>query len=321
MRKLTPSLCLLVLIMIALAALGPAAAQGNDPRGDVAEPTHLVLALAEDGQARINRMDWDVNAFAPVSVGLSVRSSDYLELAGRTTLLILCTDLTVLDQRGSEVPRCDTYARTTAFYYADDPAWSMDGQTPTIVSLPPDLARIPEGVNPAAYPTQPLSGGALEALLAQAGTIAALPIAPEAQIFALASLYRGQGLIFEALSALLTLPDLQCSARRPTVDVRAAANPFAASPVTYLRLGELYDILNLPEDALRSYRCAADLAVALGDKATAALAFARQANREPDPVRATALYQEAINAFAELGGQSQATTMLEICGLRNCTMP
>ncbi len=308
-------------LLLGLAAYPHVAAQDFDPRGNPDEPVHLVLALTDEGEANINRMDWDVNAFAPVQPGTAARASDFIEVAGRTTLTILCADLTLIEQHGSEVPRCEPYAPDPAFFYVDDPTWSMTANpVASITVYPPELANTPQDVTPGAYALVTLSGDALDTVTAQAQTIMGLNISPAAKAFALAGLYRSQGMALEALSMLQALPDVQCSARRPSVDASSVSDPLAASPVTYLRMGELYDILGMPDDALRNYICAATRAEETGDPANLALAFARQANLTTDPVRAIELYQQAINAYAGLGAMDDANALLEICGLRNCTL-
>ncbi len=312
---------LIAALLLGLAARPHVAAQDFDPRGNPDEPVHLVLMLTDESDARINRMDWDVNAFAPVQAGTAARASDFIDVAGRTTLTILCTDLTPIEQHGSEVPRCDPYAPEPAFFYVDDPTWSMTANPATSITVyPPELANAPSDVDPSGYALVTLSDAALETVTAQANTIMGLTLSPAAKAFALASLYRGQGMAFEALSMLQALPDVQCSARRPSVDASAVSDPLAASPVTYLRMGELYDILGKPDDALRNYICAASRAEESNDPADLALAFARQANLTTDPVRAVELYQQAINGYAALGAMDDANALLEICGLRNCTL-
>jgi tetratricopeptide (TPR) repeat protein len=319
MRRLASFAILTLLVFAALTegARPPASAQ------DVGalEPAHLVVVVEGGGDARINRVDWDVNAFAPVFPGTAVRGSDYIDLSGRTTLQIVCADLTLLDQRGSEVPRCNPYPEQAVFFYVDDPAWSMSGgATTTVVTLPADLAAIPpEVVNPSAYNLNELTGGELDAALGSVSAILALNLPAEAQAFALSQFYRGQGVYFEALGALTALPDLGCSARRPAVEPpQGDARPLAQSPVTYLRIGELYEILGQQEDALRNYQCAVTLAEALGDTADAALGYARWGNIEPDPAQAVAHYQTSINLYTLLGAQDNANAMLEICGSRSC---
>jgi tetratricopeptide (TPR) repeat protein len=307
-----------LIVIMALGVLPNAAAQDT---GTSPEPAHLVLSVTGSG-ARINRMDWDLNAFAPVFPGASVRASDYIDLSGRTTVMVLCTDLTLLDQRGSEVPRCNTYPNLTAFYYVDDPAWSAPDKAITVVTLPADLANIPAEVNkPNSYNQDELVGGELELVLSGVNTINGLDLSAEAKAFALSSFYRSQDVYFEALGALTALPDLGCTARRPTVSPPEGEDrPLVQSPVTYLRVGELYEMLGQIDDALRNYSCAADLAQAVSDPADTALAYARWANVTNDPVEAIQFYQIAIDNYAGLGAAEQANTLLEICGSRNCTL-
>ena len=57
----------------------------------------------------------------------------------------------------------------------------------------------------------------------------------------------------------------------------------------------------------------------LDDPADMALAYARQANVINDPVQVIQFYQTAIDNYAALGATTQANTLLDICGSRNCT--
>ncbi len=321
MRKLMIT-GLILIVFVALGAVPLVTAQDYTPGSASPVAAHLVLSVGSGGEARINRMDWDVNAFAPVFPGSAVRASDYIDLSGRSTVLVLCTDLVVLDQRGSEVPRCNPYPTNPAFYYYDDPVWTPPDGPITVTMLPPDMASPPPEIDASVYNQIVLSGGDLDAVISQTNTIIGLDIPADAKVFALASFYTGKNLYFEAVSALTALPDLGCSARRPSVDPPSGDEILLVhTPVVYLRLGELYQILGLKDDALRYYRCALDLASAVNDPASAGLAYARQANTINDPVQATELYQAAIDNYASLGAQDNLSVLLDICGSRNCTLP
>lgn len=321
MRKMTVT-GLILIVIVALGASPLVTAQDYTPGGGSPVPAHLVLSVGSGGEARINRMDWDVNAFAPVFPGSGVRASDYIDLSGRSTVVVLCTDLAVLEQRGSEVPRCNPYPDNPAFYYFDDPVWTPPDGPLTVATLPADMASTPPEIDTSVYNRTELSGGDVDAVINQMNTITGLNIPNDSKVFALASLYTGKNLYFEALSAFTALPDLGCSARRPTVDPPTGEEILLVhTPVVYLRIGELYQILGLTDDALRYYRCALDLSQAVNDPASAGLAYARQANAINDPVQATQLYQAAIDNYAVLGAQDNLTDLLEICGSRNCTLP
>lgn len=286
------------------------------------ELAHLVLGIEVGGTVAINRVDWDVNAFAPVVPGTAVRSSDFLELSGRTTARVLCADLVLLEQRGSEVPRCDLYAQDPAFRYADDPAWQPDEGSLTIVALPADLALLPADVDATAFTRNELVGDELARVLERTDTIASLDLPVEAQAFALAAYYRTEGMVLDALGVLSVIPDVGCSARRPTVELPGGDDvPLVQSPVLYLRIGELYQMLDLPEDAQRNYLCATRLAEAIGDPATTALGYARQATLFDDPARASEFFQAAIDNYAALGATEDATMLLDLCGRANCALP
>ncbi|MBI5960682.1 MAG: hypothetical protein HY866_18230 [Chloroflexi bacterium] len=319
MRKQTLILPL-ILLALALIPLTPAAAQPRQQNAG-SEPAHIVLTLDNGADARMNRVDWDVNAWSPLLPGASLRSSDYIDLAGRTTVRVLCTDLSLLDQRGSEVPRCNPYPAVTAFYYYDDPAWTMRDQTPTVFTLPAGVSTLAPGFDPGAFGASELSGGQLDTVLAGIQAIQSLDVPADAQALALASLYRTNDLVLDALGVLLALPDLGC-VQRPAVAVPdGEARPMVQSPVMYLRIGELYEMLGSLNDAARNYQCAADLADSLGDPADAALAYTRWANVAPDPGQAIQFYQFSITNYGTIGALDQMNTVLEICGSRNCTTP
>jgi hypothetical protein len=305
--------------MLLVVALPYAAAQDSDPRGDTEQPAHLVLSVTDGGEAMINRMDWNVNAFAPVQAGTSVRGSDYIDVSGRTTLVILCADLKQIEQLGSEAPQCDPYAQNPAFLYPNSPVWSMVGQQVAVITFPANLASTPDGVDTSQYRVSELAGGDLDRVVAKQQTITGLSLEPEQKAFALGSFYRGEGMVFEALTTLTALTEGQCG-RTPSVNAAQTSTQIAASPVLYLRIGELYDILGMLDNAARYYQCAAGLAQDNGDQANAGLAFARQANIAPDPVQAIDLYQFAINNYAALGATDDANALLDICGARNCTL-
>lgn len=318
MRK---SIGYLVLVIIMLAAFAGVAAQGDVSVAGSTEPAHLVLTVTSGGEARVNRMDWSVSEFAPVLPGTDARASDYIDISGRATLQILCADLSLIEQLGSEVPRCDPYPADPAFFYTDDPSWTLPGVS-SMVTFPASMATVPaEVTNPGNFNLNELVGSELDAVVAQRDTIQGLGLAADAQAFALASLYRSKGMIFQALAELVTLDGLECVARRPSVTPPSGdAYTLVQSPVLYLRIGELYEMLGQQDDALRNYRCAADLSQTIGDTADAALAFARWANIEPDAAAAIQYYQNAIDNYAALGA-ADADIMLEICGSRNCTRP
>lgn len=318
MRTLIHSSLLIGLIAALVLAGVPALAQTERPT-----PAHLVASVSNDGDAQVNRMDWDVNAFAVLFPGAGVRPNDYIELTGRTTVTVICTDLSLIEQRGSESPACDPYPSRTVLHYYDDPAWLPPETPPTIRVTSTDPAAIPAEVrDPGAYELAPLGGDQQAALDDATSAILALDTAPDVQAFALAQLYRGQGLYFDAIGALAALPDLGCTERRAFVEIpENGARTLAASPVVYLRLGELFQIIGQPADAARYYQCAAEAGAAYGDPATVALANARSASTAQSVSDAIARYQAAIDNFAALGAADAVETMMALCGQRNCTVP
>ncbi|MBN1966896.1 MAG: hypothetical protein JW910_19745, partial [Anaerolineae bacterium] len=92
MRRI-PSLGLLILAVITALAAGTGALPRVTAQGGEPVPTHLVLSVDNGSDARINRMDWDVNGWSPLLPATAVRPNDYIDLAGRTTVIVLCTDL------------------------------------------------------------------------------------------------------------------------------------------------------------------------------------------------------------------------------------
>lgn len=315
---------LIVFVLLGLVALGSGAPAYVTAQGDYGpEPAHLVMSVDGEGDARLNRMDWDVNAWAPLYPGTGVRANDYIDLSGKATVSILCADLTLIEQRGSEVPRCYAAPEPT-FIYLDDPGWvPSPEETQTVVVFSSDLSGLPpEILNPGGVNLNELTGDEASRVSAQRDTILALNLSPEAQAVALSSLYRTQGMTFDAISVLITLPEIGCSTRRPFIEPPAEGErPLLQLPVVYIRLGESFQILGQTEDAQRYYNCAGELAQTLGDPANGALAFARQANMAEELAVKTQLYQSAINNYMQLGAVEDADVMLNRCGSSNCTMP
>jgi len=315
MRKLA-FMAIITIIILASVPVGVTAQQGD------LEPAHLVLSVDNGIDARLNRMDWDVNAWAPLFPAMGVRSSDYIELAGRTTVMVLCSDLTLLDQRGSEVPRCDPYASETFFFYLDDPTWTPDESTEVVVSSADPASFPPEIRDPGAHNLRELSDSERSDIAAQVDTILGLGLSSDAEAFALSSLFRSYGMLFDAIGTLTALPDLQCTERNRTAEITSSdQRTLTESPALYVRLGELYQMIGQNEDANRSYECAVALGESAGDPANTALAYARLANISEDTAEATQLYQLSINNYAMLLAINDANAVLEVCGLRNCTLP
>ncbi len=316
MRTTKPLILLMTLVLITAGAL-PVSAIGGTAQGSSPTPAHLVLSIDDGTDAQLNRMDWDVNAWSPVFPGTALRSGDYIELSASTAAVVLCTDLTLLTQRGSEAAQCDPYPYDTFFVFLDDPAWSPDNEASQILVQSTDFP--PEVTNPSALPLVQLSDSQRSTIEGQISQINGLGLPDDAAAFAAASLYRGQGLILDAIQTLTTLPDIECTDRRTTVsDPPTDARPLVKSPLLYLRLGELFQIVGQNEDAQRYYLCASDLAERLNDPADAALAYARQANIA-DPANAVGLYQLSIDRYTALGAAEDASAMLELCGSRSCT--
>ncbi|HEX3052511.1 MAG TPA: tetratricopeptide repeat protein [Aggregatilineaceae bacterium] len=303
---------LLVLVAMLLTGAGVTATAQKS-----SDAVHLVLSVESDGGVNINRFNWDVQALAPVYPGTSVGASDFLELMGRSRVVVLCTDLQIVEQLNSEVPRCNPYPKVTAFFAADDPSWTPDSG-PVMVF---DPAALPEGIDASAAELETLSGNALDETNTLTQTIQGLGLSAEAEAFAVASVYRTEGLYLDAIATLLDVPNIECQRPRGVTAPTGTDRPLAKSPVLYLRLGELYQLIGQDEDAGRYYECAAVLAEALQDPANLGLAFARWANLSEDPGQAIQFYQNAINNFATLGAADFANDMLEVCGSRNCTMP
>lgn len=309
---------LLALIAILIGAPGSAAGQGG-----ALEPAHLVISVNNGTDALLNRMEWDVNAWAPLFPATAVRTGDYIELSGRTTVIVMCTDLSLLEQRSSEVPNCDPYPQSTSFFYLDDPTWVPTENIERVVVGSADTSALPEEIeNPGGFNLEALEGDALARVSERTSTILGLDIPAEAQAFALASYYRSEGMLFDAIG-VLSAADLGCTERSRTVDPAGAAEQrtVAQSPVVYLRLGEMYQMLGQRDDAERYYRCSAELGNALQDPSNVALANARLANIAQDTAQAIEFYQTAINNYMLLDATTNANAMLEICGLRNCALP
>jgi tetratricopeptide (TPR) repeat protein len=209
-----------------------------------------------------------------------------------------------------------------AFFYLDDPTWVPTENPDRVVVGSTDTSAIPQEIdNPGGFNLEALEGDALARVSERTDTILSLDISAEAQAFALSSYYRSEDMLFDAIG-VLSATDLGCTERSRTVELSGnTERTFAESPVVYLRLGEMYQMLGQRDDAERYYRCSADLATNLQDPANAALANARLANIAQDAAQATEFYQNAINNYMALDATTNANAMLEICGLRNCTLP
>jgi tetratricopeptide (TPR) repeat protein len=309
---------MLILVIITVVAVGGSAtAQGNSP-----EPAYLVLSVDEGADAVVSRNGWDVAAWSPLMPGASLRLGEYVQLSGRTTIVVLCSDLTVLEQRSSEAPRCNRYPEFDAFVYLDDPTWIPDTTPAPVNVISTDPATFPEVVSAQNLNLVPLSGDKAAEVEQRVSAILDLDVPDEAKVFALGSYYRAEGMLIDALGALTAMPSLECTAQRPTVELPAAdERTLTQSPVLYLRLGELYQMIGQIEDAARNYDCAITLAEGLSDPADAGLAYARRATLSTDPAEALQFYQQAINYYVTLGAVDSANEVLEICGSRNCTLP
>jgi hypothetical protein len=319
MRKHT----LVGVIILVLIAVMPGIPHGvTAMQGTTSDPIHLVLSVESDGDVTINRIDWNVNGLSPVYPGTGVRGSDYLNLSGRSTLSVLCTDLQLIDQRNSEAPRCNTYPSITAFFYADDPTWTPSSGAPTVVVTDPPTIPPEVTTDLGAFNLQTLSGDQQAQVSQVTNTIMSLGVDTAAQAVALSSYYTSQEMYFDAIGVMTSLPDLQCTAQRPKVQApEGGKRPLLQSPVVYLRLGELFQMIGQIQDAQRYYQCAQELSDGLSDTADSALAYARLANVWPDPGQAIQFYQTSINLYVQLGATDYANSLLEICGSRNCTMP
>jgi hypothetical protein len=305
----------LVLIAALAAALGAAAQYDDEPA-----PAHLVLSVEGDIEnAVFNRLEWGVTDFAPLLPATSLRSNDYFELPPDTTIVILCADLTLSEQRSAGVPDCPERPVDPAFFYPGDPAWLPD-EGPATVTIA-DTSPAPDDINaPGQYDLVPLEGDKQALITERVAVIDALPVADDVKAFALSSLYREAGVTFDAVNVLLGLEGLGCQrAGQPVQPPSGTERPLVKSPVLYLRLGELYQMLDQLEIAARYYGCAQGLAEALNDPANIALAAARRANTA-DIADAIPFYQMAIDNYALIGATDYTETMASFCG-RDCTLP
>lgn len=315
MRTLISFALVLILAVTAVTLVPAGSMSAQDAER---EAVHLVLAVNSSGAVSFNRIEWGVTAFAPLFPGTGVRANDFMDVSADTTITILCADLALVRQRGSGVPDCSTYLQDPVFRYVDDPEWlPADVGVVTVTESSPQPDEI---FATGEFQVAAAGDSLLAAVTEQVSAIAALDVPDDAKAFALATYYREQGMTFDAVNALLALPEVGCQREGQTVaPPRADERPLAKLPVTYLRLGELYQELGNDDIAARYYGCAATLAETLEDPANLALASARWANIV-DIATATPLYQVAIDSYAQLGARGYAETMAEFCG-RDCRLP
>ncbi|NDJ74771.1 MAG: hypothetical protein GYB65_00815 [Chloroflexi bacterium] len=288
MRKSITLILLVLLVGPALwSAAHPAGAQG----GGNSDVTHLVLGIEGNAQEAVfNRLEWDFDAFVPLTPGTSLRANDYMEMPSGTTVWILCADLEIQSQSSVGVPPCSEYPEQTAFSFPDDPTWQPGDE--------PD-------------------GGGTTDLSGAVNTINGLSVEDDVKAFALAALLRNNGQTADAIEQLTALPELGCQRPGAVRVPDEAEYPLVQSPTLYLRLGELYEISGDSETAKRYYGCARTLADGLNDPATTALAAAREANAS-EIGDAIPLYQIAINNYQAIGAVDYVEEMVSYCG-RDCT--
>ncbi len=314
-RKLLGTVLAILLLMGVVSA--PVFAEPTR-QDDETMPVHLIIGVDGDWSAiAVNRSSWDDFSITNgIHSGMALQSRDYVEVSGDNALIILCSDLSTTELFANGVPECET-ADTPAFMNMDKPVWSFENEQVLVGSdalvMPDDLANsdmIPVLADEA---TRTEVGDILTNIAGLGLDDSTLPYV---SAYALAS----RGFYLDAVNAMLTSEDLQCSDRRNFVEV-SDGNSVYENPSVYLRMGEWYAILGNPEVSTRYLQCAVDLAETNGDALSAGLGYSRLAAVSDDAEQRTAYYQTAIEAFNSLSADAAVESLLDTCGSANCTAP
>ncbi len=305
----TNKLGLLAIIIMLIATYGGVTAQSDPNENEVA---HLLLQV--EGTVNVSRDGWDIRADSLAASGSNLREGDYLVFSGSSRAVILCADLTVVEQFADGVANCISDPPTPAFYYSDLIEWMPADGTST-VTIKPDTTIL---ANAPAIQTQSLSSEDSQTLSTLQQGIAGLNLESEIQSYVTANLYTGYNLYYDAINELLQNDSVQCIERavvRPTGE-----SSIFESPVTYIRLGEWHYFIGDVEASQRFFACAFQLAEELGDTGNAALAASRSGDVTTNNDEVT-YYQQAIDRYATLDADENIEILLGICGSRSCTDP
>jgi hypothetical protein len=305
-------LMLTTVLVISLVLPGLASAQSDDE-----EIAHLLLVV--EGTVNVNREGWDdYNTFSPAYSGTPIRARDYLQVTGNSRAVILCADLTIVEQFADGVVDCNSNPNPAAFIYFNSVLWDETPQpTPTVVSqstLPPEA----DGVS-----TEDLDDNSLAVVNSGLQALANIGLDDESYTYATANLLATYGLYYDAINVLVNTGELDCTVQRAFVEPDTSDGVISAfeSPQVYLRLGEWYHTINGQEASERYLNCAFELSGQLGDIANQALAAARLGDLSTETSDKIFWYQQAINLYAPLTATNSIQSLIEACGSSNCTQP
>lgn len=291
-------------------------AQPSRQSGDE-EITHLLLVTS--GTVNVNREGWDdYNTFSTAYPGTPVRARDYLQVTGNSQAIILCADLTLVEQYADGIVQCDSNPNPSAYIYSNAVIWDEVPQpTPAATAL----STIPPGANGVSSPAS-LSSEDEAILNSGLSALAGLGLDEELLTYATANFYARFGLYYDAINTILATSTRQC-VERPFVDADTSDGVISIfeSPTAYIRMGEWYQLIDGVETSEQFLNCAFELAGTLGDTASQALAAARLGDFSSDPTQKIGWYQQAINLYSPLTATSSVQALLEACGSANCSMP
>ncbi len=304
------------LIGIVLAVTLIPLAGGVTAQSDDEEITHLLLATS--GTVGVNREGWDdYNTFSPAFPGTPVRARDYLQVTGNSQAVILCADLTIVEQYADGIVECNSNPNPTAFIYSNDVMWN-DVPQPDPAATP--LSTVPSGSD--GVPTVSISPEDEAILNSGLAALGSMGLDEESLAYATANLYAQFGLYYDAINTILATSTRQC-VERPFVEADTSDGVISMfeSPTTYIRLGEWYHMIEGEEASEQLLNCAFELAGLLGDTASQALAAARLGDFSTDAADKIGWYQQAINLYSPLTASSSVQSLLEACGSSNCSLP
>lgn len=299
----------LILTLIPLAG-------GVTAQGDKKEVSHLLLATS--GTVNVNREGWDdYNMFSPAFPGTPVRARDYLQVTGNSQAVILCADLTVVEQYADGIVECNSNPNPTAFIYSNEVMWDDVPQPDPAATA---LSTVPSGSD--GVPTISISPEDETILNSGLAALSSMGLDEEALAYATANLYAQFGLYYDAINTILATSTRQC-VERPFVEPNTSDGVISVfeSPTTYIRLGEWYHLIEGTEASEQFLNCAFELAGRLDDTASQALAAARLGDFSTDAADKIGWYQQAINLYSPLTASSSVQSLLTACGSSNCSLP
>jgi tetratricopeptide (TPR) repeat protein len=317
---------LLILLVASLIAPGLVQMANAQPayQNNAAEPVHLVVGFTGDlNSIRFNKATWkDFSTTNPIQFGMPLQTRDYIAVSGTNSLVVLCSNLTLVTVVANGVPDCPRGDSST-FLAMDSVIWNPEDFILVITpqSIPPTGA-ITDG------PVLELEADEVEQLGQKYSAIGALNLPDDTALYVVAYLMASQGLYWDAVNTLEAVESLQCQRNDPTIEVDEGESIAEYAPL-YLHLGEWYGRI-MPagnnEPALRYLTCAFELAQATDDHYTLGLAASRLAvllandplpggliSDETQAQDAVGFYQQAITAFSALSAEDATEELVEAC--------